>query len=135
MKKIFTKINFGAIMFLMPFLVKAQNVNVSINQGSSQSACPNEINSIADFFFLAICILRRAVWPLLISIAVIVFIVGVIKYVANGDDESKRTEGRNFMIYGIIGLFVMVSVWGLVGVLQGTFGIGTSTFIPQLPED
>ena len=27
------------------------------------------------------------------------------------------------MIYGIIGLFVMVSIWGLVAILSGTFDL------------
>ncbi|MEZ4103334.1 MAG: hypothetical protein R3B55_02110 [Candidatus Paceibacterota bacterium] len=85
-------------------------------------------------FDKVVCILKYSLWPLLISIAVIVFIIGVIKYIAGADEEAKRTEGRNFMIYGLIALFVMISVWGLVGVIQGTFGNKASTFIPQLQE-
>lgn len=109
-------------------------VNVNYNTNNNTNGCSSDIESIADIFDLAVCILRKSVWPLLISISVIVFIIGVIKYVSKGDDSSAREEGRNFIIYGLVGLFVIVSVWGLVGVLQGTFGIGNSTFIPQLQE-
>lgn len=65
----------------------------------------------------------KAVIPFLIGIAVIIFLIGVIKYITAGDDPEKVTAGRNMMIYGIIGLFVMVSVWGLVFILQGTFDL------------
>lgn len=73
--------------------------------------------------------------PLLIAIALIVFIVGVIKYITAGADEEKRKEARNTIIYGVIGLFAIVAVWGLVGVISSTFGIDTggSIDIPQLP--
>lgn len=128
---------FIALTFIMPIVSFAQTsgVNVSYSGGTATTnACQIEITSIAKIFDLAICILRYSVWPLLISISVIVFIVGVIKYIANGDDSTKREEGRNFILYGLIGLFVIVSVWGLVGVLQGTFGLGNTTFIPQLQE-
>jgi hypothetical protein len=126
------KINFFKFLMIVslisaPVLTFAQN-----NQ--NQGGCPSSIESVAHIFDLAVCILRVSVWPLLISAAVIVFIVGVVKYINGGDDSTKREEGRNFIIYGIVGLFVIVSVWGLVGILQGTFGLGTTTFIPTLPQ-
>ncbi len=54
-----------------------------------------------------------------IAFATIIFAWGVFKYIrAEGDD---KTAGREFIIWGIVGLFVMVSFWGLVSVLQHTF--------------
>ncbi|MDQ5901685.1 MAG: hypothetical protein QG580_400 [Patescibacteria group bacterium] len=137
MKNIIIKSVASLFLTFMPVFVFAQAPNVNINynaQSTSNNVCDNDIGSISELFDLAICILQRSVWPLLISLSVIVFIIGVIKYIKNGDDSKAREEGRNFMIYGIIGLFVMISVWGLVGVLQGTFGLGNSVFIPQLPQ-
>lgn len=60
--------------------------------------------------------------PILVTIGVIYFIWGVIQYVIAKSEEAK-TKGRDTMIYGIIGLFVIISVWGLVGILGSTFGI------------
>jgi hypothetical protein len=102
-------------------------------QGGGGNWCDYEFDSIADIFHLIGCILAVAVLPTMVTLAVVVFIIGVIKYIINADEAAKREEGRKFMIYGIIALFVMVSVWGLVGIIQGTFGLGTSIFIPQLP--
>ncbi|MBI2628060.1 MAG: hypothetical protein HYW71_01325 [Candidatus Niyogibacteria bacterium] len=47
---------------------------------------------------------------------------GVLQFVTSGGDEEKRKEGRDHIIYGLIGLFIMVAVWGLVNAIAGTFG-------------
>lgn len=65
--------------------------------------------------------LLNRVAPLIIGIAFVFFIWGIVKYVTAGGDDEKQTEARQTMIYGIIALFVMTSVWGLVNVLAGTF--------------
>ena len=59
--------------------------------------------------------------PALMVLATVLFLWGVITYLYNADNEDKRTESRKFMIYGIIGLFVMIAAWGLVNVLYNTF--------------
>ncbi len=64
--------------------------------------------------------------PLLFAVAFIVFIWGVFQYfIAGGADEEKRETGKSLMLWGIIGFFVMVSVWGLVNILRGTFQFGS----------
>ena len=106
---------------------------ISSAQGSSSSGgCDFEITSIAEVFHLFGCILSVAVLPLLVTVAIVIFIIGIIKYISKADEAKEREEGRNFMIYGIVALFVMVSIWGLVGIIQGTFGLGTNVLIPQL---
>jgi hypothetical protein len=74
-------------------------------------------------------IIASVVNPLIVlvsSLAVLYFLWGVSKYILHSGNEEKRAEGYQMMIYGIIALFVMVSVWGLVGVLANTFlgGLG-----------
>jgi len=66
---------------------------------------------------------------LIIALGVVSFLYGVVLYISRAGDEGKRKEGVQFMTYGIIGLFVMVGVWALVGLLAGT--IGDSVGIPQ----
>ena len=66
--------------------------------------------------------------PLVMSLAVLAFIYGIFNYMRKSDDPKARVEGNQFIIWGIIALFVMVSLWALVGVIQGTFfGSGTSS--------
>jgi hypothetical protein len=68
--------------------------------------------------------------PLLFSLAVAGFIWGVIQYFLNPENEENRKKGKSYMLWGIVSLFVMISMWGLVAVIGNTFGIGT--VIPQL---
>ncbi|MEI6528751.1 MAG: hypothetical protein WCO10_03755 [bacterium] len=60
--------------------------------------------------------------PLLVSLAVVLFIWGVIKFIFSEGGEKKE-EGKTFMFWGVIGLFVMVSLWGLVAIFQSTFNL------------
>jgi len=66
-----------------------------------------------------------AIVPIVIGLAVLYFLWGVMNYVTASDSE-KQQEARRVMIMGIIILFVMVSVWGLVGLLQKTFDLTDS---------
>jgi len=60
--------------------------------------------------------------PIFITIGVLYFIWGVIMYVI-ADDEEAKSSGKNRMIWGLIGMFVIVSFWGLINVLQTTLGV------------
>ena len=55
------------------------------------------------------------------ALALLFFFWGLAKFIMNASDETKRAEGRSVMVWGVIALFVMVTVWGLVGILQNTF--------------
>lgn len=67
----------------------------------------------------------RPITYLIITLAIVIFLWGVFKFIrAEGDDKQS---GRDFMLWGIIGLFVMLSVWGLVNVLRNTFNLNDAT--------
>jgi hypothetical protein len=85
---------------------------------------------LGDLLNYATCIIGTSVIPLLFILAVASFVWGVVQYVINSDEEAKKAKGRSFMIWGIIALAVMVSIWGLVGILRNTFGI--ENFVPQV---
>lgn len=76
--------------------------------------------------------LLNAIIPILLIIGTIVFLWGVIMFLTAGADEEKRASARSLMIYGLVGLFVMVAVWGIVNVLVGFTGTG-GTGIPTSP--
>ena len=73
---------------------------------------------------IGVTILRILNIVLLIALALafLFFVFGVIKYMTGKEAEDKA-KARSQMIYGIIGLFVIFSAWGLVRILQRTFGI------------
>ena len=60
--------------------------------------------------------------PLIIAASVVYFIYGIAMYIISGSDDAKAAA-KDKIIYGVIGLFVMISVWGLVNILVNTFGL------------
>jgi hypothetical protein len=61
--------------------------------------------------------------PIVIALALLVFIWGLVKFIASSGDETAKAEGKSRMVWGIIALFVIVAVWGLVGLLADITGI------------
>lgn len=86
---------------------------------------------VQDLFNYVSCIINISVIPLIFSLALAFFVYGVMQYVLNEADEGKREKGKQFMVWGIIALTVMVTVWGLVSLLGNTFGLNTSV-VPQV---
>ncbi len=60
---------------------------------------------------------------LLFAVAMMYFLYGVYVFIANQTNEEKRTNGRNHMIWGIVGITVMMGVWGLLNIVTKTFNI------------
>lgn len=109
----------GASVWAMPVLVLAQTTD--------------------DAFSLLELVTKvlNAIVPVLIAFAVVWFLWGVFSYMFT-DDEEKKGKAKEMMIYGIIGLFIMVSVWGLVNILGGTLDLDTAVpteGIPNLETD
>ncbi|MCK5060072.1 MAG: hypothetical protein KAR00_02970 [Candidatus Pacebacteria bacterium] len=70
---------------------------------------------------------------LLFAVAMIVFVWGVVQYVISGKGEggltdNDRLQGKRAIMWGLIGMFIMGSVYGIVQVLIGTFGIYSPSF-------
>jgi predicted PurR-regulated permease PerM len=87
--------------------------------------------NIGGLFDSVIGVINDYLIPLAIALAVLYFLWGILKYITSGGDEEARKTAINTIIYGIIILFVMVSVWGLVNLLRGSVSLNTSQ--PNLP--
>ncbi len=88
-------------IFFTPLLVNAQASNFSYLTGF----VANLRNLIA------------ALIPVVVAIGLLVFIWGMVVFIMNSGNEQARSEGKQKMVWGIIILFVMVSVWGFVNLL------------------
>ncbi len=60
---------------------------------------------------------------LMIAVAMLLFMWGAFQFVANADNDSARTEGKQHMLYGIIGFVVMFSALAILKIAALTFGI------------
>lgn len=69
-------------------------------------------------------LLNTVVVPVIFAFAFAAFVWGMMHYFfLNGGNEEKRSEGRQFAIWGILGMVVLFSVWGFVNILLSTLGI------------
>lgn len=64
--------------------------------------------------------------PLLLTLAVLVFFWGLVKFIMNASDEAAKESGKNLMIWGMIALFVMVAFWGIIGYVADSLGVGST---------
>ena len=119
----------GLVLSFAPVAALAQ-----VTIGGSSSTCSNFSGSTATLFGLLcrIGIFLNAIVPVLIALGVVYFVYGVITFVVASDEEAKTT-GRNRIIAGIIGLAVIIGMWGLVQVVKNTFFDVGNTANVQLP--
>lgn len=69
-------------------------------------------------------VINLVVVPVIFALAFLAFVWGVFKYFFyHQGEETARAEGRQFMLWGILGLFVLFAVWGFVNLLLSTLGI------------
>ncbi|PIP86616.1 hypothetical protein COV42_00215 [Candidatus Campbellbacteria bacterium CG11_big_fil_rev_8_21_14_0_20_44_21] len=61
--------------------------------------------------------------PIVVALALLYFFWGLARFILASGNEVEKDKGKDMMLYGIIALFVMVSVWGIVGLLGDTLGI------------
>jgi len=115
MKKILQNASIVSVGLLTPFFAFAQ------------SGVLNLLNQVQ--------VIISAIIPVLIGLALLAFMFGVLKYIF-----GKKEEGKTTMLWGIVALFVMTSVWGLVSIVRTTIVPDGATNqlrsqdIPQAPR-
>ncbi len=69
-------------------------------------------------------VLSTIIVPTIFAFAFAAFVWGVVNYFfLNSDNETAREEGRSFVLWGILGMVVLFSVWGFVNIMLSTLGI------------
>lgn len=64
---------------------------------------------------------RQIINPFIIFIsvlAVVVFLWGIIEFLYNSDNEEKIIEGKKHIFWGLIGLAIMIGVYGIMTILN-----------------
>ncbi len=122
-------------------LAGAQARNTDATSGlpgsEAYATAPSSCTDIQNFSQLVNCISGAVFKPLLtllLTFALVLFLWGVVQYLRKLGSKDAE-EAKKIMWWGIIALFVMVSVWGLVGILTSTFGLNNSSLpTPGIPQ-
>lgn len=125
MKKALTFLSIFALSTASAF---AQVTNVTIGQTASQG----QVNggALLRLLELAQMIVTRLV-PFAIGIAVLAFFWFLITFILKGkDDPEKQQSSLKGMGMSILALFVMVSIWGIIGFMGSLVGVGQGGNVP-----
>ena len=100
----------------------------------AQVTCKKNIDNISGLLNYAACFLNKAIIPILSLLAWVVFIFGVVTFIRSAGDEKSKEEGKKFILWGIVALFVLVSIWGIINILSVTLGTGGVTAPSLQPQ-
>ena len=75
-------------------------------------------------------------------IATIVFLWGVVQFIAGAADKDKRQIGKDHMLWGVVGFLIMFGVFGIISIITNTIGVTgltlnqkQQTFTPPTIQD
>lgn len=91
--------------FILPQIANAQSVGALIS--NIKTAIVNPIIGIV------------------FALAFLLFVWGVAVFLMKADDSTAREQGKNHIIYGLIGMFIMVSVFGILNIITNTLGVSS----------
>ena len=60
---------------------------------------------------------------LLFALALAYFLYGVFEFIVNQQNEEKKTSGKSHMLWGVVGITIMMGVWAILGVVLSTFNL------------
>jgi hypothetical protein len=102
------KLVISTALLALPLVAAAQTVTTALTK-------------IADILNIII--------PLLIALALVAFFWGLVRYIWSSGEGHE--QGKNVMIAGLVSLFIMVSVFGIIRLVGDTFGVfgGSNKFI------
>jgi len=91
------------------------------------------VTLLQDYSDNILDVINSVLLPLLLGVAFIVFLWGVYKYYIYGAaDEASRTEGHQWVLWGLIGFAIIFSFWGLVNMATDTLNL-TNDNVPEVP--
>lgn len=90
---------------------------------SSNPSCTATFKTFADIIYYFVCIINTFLLQLALTLGFLYFAWGVSQYVMATGNAEERLKARHIMIYGLVALFVVFSVWGIVKLIKVALGI------------
>jgi succinate dehydrogenase/fumarate reductase cytochrome b subunit len=98
----------------------SNGMNLFLDLFSTKVAYAESLN---DFITHADKLIINPLISLLFALAVVYFLYGVLEFFMNQENEEKRSASKSHMLWGIIGITIMLGVWVILGMIINTFGI------------
>ncbi len=102
--------------FLLPTIVWAQSTITTFLQGVLQ-------------------LINGFIIPLLVGIGIVFFIINVLRYfIMESDNDEGRAQARQFMLYAVIGLTIIVTFWAIIAFIVQGFGFQLAANCRPVPD-
>lgn len=88
------------------------------------------MRTFRDLVTVVVDILVNYLVPIILGIIVITFVWKSTQFILKSDNAEERSKGRMYLVYGILGLVIVLSVWSIVALFLGV--IGVPPVVPQL---
>ncbi|HEY4490036.1 MAG TPA: hypothetical protein VJC12_02135 [Candidatus Paceibacterota bacterium] len=93
--------------------------------------CPAILGSpvarLQDLILKISCLIGPLI-NVLIGLGLVFFLWNLAVFILKAGDEEARKNAKKMMFWGILAIFIMVSIWGIIKILQGEFGIEAVSF-------
>lgn len=98
--------------------INLDNSNINFDGGSGFKA-----GTFREAMVSIVSLINTVLIPIIFAISFVAFLYFVFKYfILGATNEAERKKGLPYVLWSLLALFVMISVWGLVQLLLNTFG-------------
>ncbi|MBY0294319.1 hypothetical protein K2Q08_03235 [Patescibacteria group bacterium] len=101
----------GAIAPLSAFAQSTAAPKIRLTNPSSGLTLGSLVNMFVSFL--------NMLTAFFLTVAIAAFFWGLIMYIYHAGDVKGRKKGRDTIVWGLIGLFVIVSLAGILQILKG----------------
>jgi hypothetical protein len=113
-----------------PHRVLAQNQSGNTGGIVNQSGNMGGPQNLGDYVTLFLQLYGLAV-PILTGLAFLLFFWGVAKFILSAGNQKELAVGRQYMIWGVIALFILITIWGIIQFMSNELGFTPGTLITQ----
>lgn len=77
-------------------------------------------STFRDVVDLSISLINLVI-PVLVALALVLFLWGGVRYIYKSGDAHGKGADKEALLWGVIALFVLFSIWGLLRLLKESF--------------
>lgn len=108
---------------IIPYHAHAQNFIGSQTSGGSWGSVKDIVESIGGA-------ISAQVMPIVVALAVLYFMWNMAHFIGNMDNEKEREAFKKYSLNGVLALFILLSVWGIVAIGTRTL-FNSEPIVPQ----
>ncbi len=84
-----------------------------------------------EIFQKALVVVINPIIRAVFAVAIILFVYGVFEFIKGAESPETRTKGQQHMLWGLVGLAIMVSVFTIIRILVNTLGADVPDALPR----